>query len=86
MIRKIIKIDENKCTGCGLCEKACVTEKASIFVLPKEVAMGKAGNYYIKGWDKNDEKRLEDTTEIKTKTEISKERAVDSLNDAGDLY
>ena len=23
MIRKIIKIDEEKCTGCGLCAEAC---------------------------------------------------------------
>ena len=23
MIRKIIRIDEEKCTGCGLCAKAC---------------------------------------------------------------
>ena len=23
MIRKIIKIDENKCDGCGLCAEAC---------------------------------------------------------------
>lgn len=69
------------CTGCGLCEKACVTEKASIFVLPREVALGKAGDYYIKGWDKNDEKRLENATSEITKTEISKQKAIDSLND-----
>lgn len=73
-------VHSDACTGCGLCEKACVTEKASIFVLPREVAMGKAGNYYIKGWDKNDEKRLENASEIKSKTEISKDSAVDSLN------
>lgn len=69
------------CTGCGLCEKACVTQKASIFVLPNEVALGKAGDYYIKGWDKNDEKRLEQASEIKTTTKISERSAVDSLND-----
>ena len=74
-------VHTNICTGCGLCEKACVTEKASIFVLPREVALGKAGDYYIKGWDKNDEKRLENAKEIKTTTDISKRSAVDSLND-----
>ncbi|QKF82668.1 menaquinol dehydrogenase NapGH, periplasmic component NapG [Halarcobacter ebronensis] len=74
-------VDSDFCTGCGLCERACVTEKASIFVLPREVALGKAGDYYIKGWDKNDEKRLEHATSKTTKTEISKHKAIDSLND-----
>ncbi len=74
------------CTGCGLCEKACVTEKPAIFVLPREVSEGRAGNYYIKGWDKNDEKRLEQAHEIKTTTNISKNSALDSLNDSEDLY
>jgi len=75
------------CTGCGMCEKACVTEKAAIFILPRDVAEGKAGNYYIKGWDKNDEKRLENANEIKTTTEISKKSAMDSLNGSlEDLY
>ncbi|TKI69271.1 ferredoxin-type protein NapG [Sulfurimonas crateris] len=80
-------VHSDACTGCGLCEKACVTDKASIFVLPKEVAMGKAGSYYIKGWDKSDEKRLEEASSIKSTTEISKEKAIDSLNsDMEDLY
>ena len=78
-------VDSDFCTGCGLCERACVTEKASIFVLPREIALGKTGDYYIKGWDKNDEKRLENATSEITTTEISKKSAIDSLNDMGGL-
>jgi ferredoxin-type protein NapG len=79
-------VDSDVCTGCGLCERACVTEKASIFVLPRETALGHAGDYYIKGWDKEDEKRLENATSKTTTTEISKESAMDSLNSSEDLY
>jgi ferredoxin-type protein NapG len=83
-LRPVVHADV--CTGCGLCEKACVTEKAAIFVLPREVAMGKAGAHYIKGWDKDDEKRLEKASQVKTKTKINENSAIDSLNDIGDLY
>lgn len=80
-------VHEDACTGCGMCERACVTEKPAIYVLPREVAQGKAGNYYIKGWDKTDEKRLEDAHEIKTTTKISEDSAIDSLNgNLEDLY
>ncbi len=80
-------VHADACIGCGLCEKACVTEKPAIFVLPNEVAMGRVGSHYIKGWDKNDEKRLEDAKEIKSETKISEKSAVDSLNSgSGDLY
>ncbi|QKF66083.1 menaquinol dehydrogenase NapGH, periplasmic component NapG [Arcobacter venerupis] len=73
------------CTGCGLCEKACVTQKAAIFVLPRKVALGRAGDYYIKGWDKKDEKRLENATSQTTKTKISKDSAINSLNNSQDM-
>jgi ferredoxin-type protein NapG len=80
-------VHSDYCTGCGLCERACVTEKAAIFVLPREVAKGKAGDYYIKSWDKADEKRLEEATSKTTTTEISKKSAMDSLNSSmEDLY
>jgi len=79
-------VHADACTGCGLCEHACVTEKAAIFVLPREVAMGRAGTHYIKGWDTKDEQRLEGASSKTTTTEISKKSAVDSLNDVGDLY
>jgi len=79
-------VHSEHCTGCGLCEHACVTEKAAIFVLPKEVAMGKAGAHYIKGWDENDDKRVKDAKGATTTTEISKRSALDSLNDSGSLF
>jgi ferredoxin-type protein NapG len=41
------EVHADHCTGCGLCEKACITRKASIFVLPRDIAMGEAGSGYI---------------------------------------
>ena len=65
------------CTGCGLCEHACVTEKAAIFVLPRSIATGKVGEHYIKGWDKADEERLKNLKEEKA----TKSSPEDELND-----
>ena len=79
-------VHSDYCTGCGLCEHACVTQKPAIFVLPREVAMGKAGAHYIKGWDKNDEARVKDAYGGTTTTELSKRSALDSLNDSGSLF
>ena len=79
-------VEPDICTGCGLCELACVTEKPSIFVLPREIAQGRAGDHYIKGWDKEDEKRLKNAKAETTTTEISKKSALDSLNSGEDLY
>ncbi|QEZ89757.1 menaquinol dehydrogenase NapGH, periplasmic component NapG [Aliarcobacter cibarius] len=73
-------VNTDICTGCGLCEKACVTEKPAIFVLPREVALGKAGDHYIKGWDETDEQRVKNANIEKTKTNINKDSAIDSLN------
>jgi ferredoxin-type protein NapG len=74
------------CTGCGLCEKACVTEKASIIVLPRTVAKGKAGSAYIKGWEEKDENRLEGVRTAEPTVKAQKEgakKAVDYLNSGG---
>lgn len=74
------------CTGCGKCEQACVTEKASISVLPLTLAKGKAGSNYIKGWEEKDEKRLENVkaTELTAKKqEEGAKKAVDYLNSGG---
>jgi len=75
-------VHSTDCTGCGLCERACVTQKASIFVLPREIAMGAASERYIKGWDERDEDRMKDVTEeVTTETPRSGKSAVDYLNE-----
>jgi ferredoxin-type protein NapG len=78
-------VHDNVCTGCGLCEIACVTEKPAIFVLPNEVSKGIAGDHYVKGWDKKDEKRIENAEAEETTTELSNQSSSDYLN-SGDLY
>ena len=78
-------VDSDYCTGCGLCERACVTEKPAIFVLPLEVALGDVGGHYVKGWEKVDESQLDTTKSQITTTKISEDSAIDSLNDMGGL-
>ena len=78
-------VHSDACTGCGLCERACVTEKPAIFILPRENALGRAGDYYIKGWDKKDDQRVKNAKATINTTEISKKTAMDSLNDMGGL-
>jgi len=45
-VSKSRMVDADYCTGCGLCEYACVTEEPAILVLPRDVALGKAGEHY----------------------------------------
>lgn len=81
-------VDSDFCTGCGLCEHACVTEKAAIFILPRELAMGKVGDHYVKGWDSKDEQRINDiqVEDIKVDTKAeTKKSTLDTLNSGEDL-
>ena len=83
----IPKVHSHDCTGCGLCEHACVTKKAAIFVLPNEISQGKTGSHYVRGWDKNDEKRLEGiSTDVITKTKRSELAPQDYLNSKEVLF
>jgi len=75
-------VHSNACTGCGLCEKACVTKKAAIFILPLEIAMGESSERYMKGWDERDEERIKDVTEeVTTQTPRSEKKPLDYLNE-----
>jgi ferredoxin-type protein NapG len=73
-------VHSDVCTGCGLCEKACITKKPAIFVLPIEYSTGKADTHYVKGWDNKDQLRVKDAKEIHTKNERSEKEASDYLN------
>jgi ferredoxin-type protein NapG len=74
-------VHSSLCTGCGLCEHACVTKKASIFVLPRDAAMGESSARYIKGWEASDEERMKDLPEDKpTVTPKSEKAPLDYLN------
>ncbi len=75
-------VHSETCTGCGLCEKACITEKASIFILPRELAMGQTSLRYVRGWDTRDEERLKDLPDkVTTETPRSSRAPVDYLNE-----
>jgi ferredoxin-type protein NapG len=77
-------VHSEHCTGCGMCERACITKKASIFVLPRQFAMGGVGEHYLRGWDLQDEKRIrEKSEEPTTVTPRSKKSALDYLNQEG---
>lgn len=72
-------VDSDKCTGCGLCERACITKKAAIMVLPRDKVLGSVDTNYIKGWDKKDEDRL---NELDSK-EKSIKKPKEDKNNAG---
>ncbi len=71
------------CTGCGLCERACITEKSAVVILPRDVALGKVGTNYIKGWEAEDEQRLQGA-EAQTQTDRSSRSALEYLNEVED--
>lgn len=70
-------VDPNFCTGCGQCERACITDKAAIFVLPTTLALGRVGDNYVKGWEEDGDKRLED---VDTNVHLKDNKAIDYLN------
>ena len=43
-------VHSNACTGCGLCERACILDEAAIKVFPTHLAKGELGKHYRLGW------------------------------------
>ena len=78
-------VNSDACTGCGICEHACVVEKAAIKVFPRELAMGEVGKHYIKSWDAGDEARIEGIQDSQSKDDEDLNSALDYLNNDEDL-
>lgn len=70
-------VNNDICTGCGMCERACVTKKASITIIPRDNIIGEVNDNYIQGWNKNDEKRMKMN---KTPKAYNPSSAVEYLN------
>ncbi|MDO5612174.1 MAG: ferredoxin-type protein NapG [Paracoccus sp. (in: a-proteobacteria)] len=47
-------VHADHCTGCGVCEKACVLPEAAIKVLPVRLARGSSAEHYLKGWEEQE--------------------------------
>lgn len=43
-------VNAEVCTGCGICERACITQKPTIRVLPRDRVLGETGNHYLGDW------------------------------------
>ncbi len=43
-------VHSDACTGCGLCEHACILDEAAIKVFPLKLAKGELGKHYRLGW------------------------------------
>lgn len=49
--RFIPTVHSEHCTGCGMCEKACVLDTAAIRIYPLHLARGAIGAHYRVGWE-----------------------------------
>ncbi|MCU7893211.1 MAG: ferredoxin-type protein NapG [Candidatus Thiodiazotropha sp. (ex Ustalcina ferruginea)] len=47
-------VHSDACTGCGLCERACILEEAAIKIFPMHLAKGQLGKHYRLGWKEKD--------------------------------
>lgn len=75
-------VDNALCTGCGMCEHACITQKPSITILPQSAVLGKVNDTYVKGWDEQDQKRV---NEKNAQSIAPSKSAQDYLNSGDEL-
>ncbi len=79
-------VNSDACTGCGVCEHACIVEKAAIAVLPIDKATGKVGDHYIRNWEKSDEEKINTKQQQNTSDDTDVNSALDYLNNDDELF
>lgn len=87
-------VNSDACTGCGMCEHACVLEEAAIKVFPRALAKGKASRTYRMGWkepsgvsrDFKPGDAVQPPGENSESSRKSLERALKGLEDVEGLY
>ena len=79
-------VNSDACTGCGVCEHACVVDKAAIAILPIDKVTGKVGDHYLRNWEKSDENKLKHKQQEENTDEADVNSALDYLNDEDELF
>jgi ferredoxin-type protein NapG len=77
-------IHSEACTGCGMCEHACILEETAIRVLPLELARGKLGDNYRFGWKEEAKisKTFDKRESVKPVSRAKDEKhMIDTMND-----
>ena len=86
-------VNAEACTGCGMCEHACILEESAIRVFPRSLALGRRGSNYRLGWKEPAEISRnfgKDTPapgpDVKAWQEKTTGEALKSLEDTGKLF
>lgn len=84
-------VHSEACTGCGMCEHACILEETAIKVLPIAVAKGKLGENYRFGWKEkvqisDDFDTIQNPKNEQKKKDSYLRNSLDALEDDGTLY
>ncbi len=80
-------VHSDACTGCGICEKACPTEKAAIRVVKPDLVLGQIGSHYRFGWKEDHPANLTpaQNIDLTIPAEESSSNAINYLNNSENL-